>query len=50
MQEICREAAGKWSLRKIAMAHRTGEVGIGQPSVIIAASSAHRADALQVHC
>ena len=50
MQEICREAAAKWCLRKILVAHRTGEVGIGQPSVIIATSSEHRADALQVRC
>ena len=47
-QDICGEAAHKWSLKKLAMAHRTGTVGIGQPSVIIAASSAHRADALEV--
>ena len=47
-QEICGEAAQKWSLKKVAMAHRTGLVGIGHPSVIIAASSAHRADALEV--
>ncbi|CAL5228356.1 g11472 [Coccomyxa viridis] len=47
MAEICGEAAQKWSLKKVAMAHRTGLVGIGHPSVIIAASSAHRADALE---
>ena len=48
MQEICHKSAGKWQLKKIAMAHRTGVVGIGHPSVIIAASSAHRGDALEV--
>ena len=47
-QEICGEAAHKWSLKKVAMAHRTGVVGIGSTSVIIAVSSAHRADALEV--
>lgn len=48
MQEICHKSAGKWQLKKIAMAHRIGVVGIGHPSVIIAASSAHRGDALEV--
>ena len=48
MQEICHKSAGRWQLKKIAMAHRTGVVGIGHPSVIIAASSAHRGDALEV--
>lgn len=48
MQEICRKAHERWSLKKIALAHRTGLVEIGQPSVIIAVSSAHRREALEV--
>ena len=48
MQEICRTALQRWEIKKIAVAHRTGTVGIGEPSVIIAVSSAHRSAALQV--
>ncbi|RKO91973.1 Molybdopterin biosynthesis MoaE, partial [Blyttiomyces helicus] len=35
------------SLSKIAIAHRTGTVPVGEESVIIAASSPHRRDALE---
>ena len=40
-------ARGRWSLTKLAVAHRTGTVRVGESSVVIAASSAHRADALE---
>ena len=32
----------------MALAHRIGHVGIGEPSVILAVSSAHRREALEV--
>lgn len=44
---LCTEALDKWSLKKISIAHRTGCVKVGEASVIIAVSSAHRTDALQ---
>eukprot|EP00884_Botryococcus_braunii_P005994 jgi/Botrbrau1/15396/Bobra.43_2s0024.1 len=47
LKEICLKAAKDWDLRKIALAHRIGEVLVGEPSVIIAVSSAHRKDALE---
>jgi len=37
----------RWQLKKVAVAHRTGVVPVGQASVIITVSSAHRADALE---
>jgi molybdopterin synthase catalytic subunit len=46
-QEICREAKARWDLKKVAAAHRTGEVGITQPSVILAVSSPHRREAIE---
>ena len=49
-QVICNKARDKWSIKRIAIAHRTGEVDIGEPSVIIAVSSAHRKEALEVSC
>lgn len=44
-EQIGREAAQRWPGARIAIHHRTGRVEIGEPSVVIAASSAHRADA-----
>ena len=37
----------RWQLKRVAVAHRTGVVPVGQASVIIAVSSAHRAAALE---
>jgi molybdopterin synthase catalytic subunit len=41
---IAEEAAARFGAR-IAMAHRTGRVEVGQPSVIVAASAGHRSAA-----
>lgn len=48
MQELCDKALQSWEIKRIAISHRTGEVCVGQPSVIIAVSSAHRKAALEV--
>jgi len=45
--QVCEEACIKWDLKKVAMAHRTGVVAVGEASVIIVASSAHRKEALE---
>jgi molybdopterin synthase catalytic subunit len=42
---IGREAAERWPDAALAIHHRTGRVGIGEASVVIAAASAHRAHA-----
>ena len=47
-QGICDEAAARWDLSRVALAHRTGTCAVGEPSVMIAASSPHRRDALEV--
>lgn len=47
-QEVGEQIHRKWQVCKVAIAHRTGIVRIGQSSVIIAVSSAHRAEALEV--
>ena len=47
MRELCATVRGTWDVAKIAMAHRTGTVGVGESSVIIAVSSAHRREALE---
>ena len=45
MQELARRARERWPIRRLAMLHRSGRVNIGQPSVIIAVSAPHRAEA-----
>jgi molybdopterin synthase catalytic subunit len=39
------EARERWPGATLAIHHRTGKVGIGEASVVIAAASAHRAEA-----
>ena len=38
-------AVADHDLAAVAVAHRTGTVGLGEPSIVIAASAAHRAEA-----
>lgn len=45
---IASEAATRWPEARVAIHHRTGRVEIGEASVVIAASSPHRADAFAV--
>lgn len=42
MTEISEEAARRWGAR-VAIVHRTGRVEIGEPSVVIAVGTPHRA-------
>jgi molybdopterin synthase catalytic subunit/molybdopterin converting factor small subunit len=46
MAEIAAELKARYDLCEIAIHHRTGRVEIGEPSVVIAVSAPHRADAL----
>ena len=48
VQELCQIAMMRWQIKRVAVAHRTGVCPIGEASVIIAMSSAHRKDALEV--
>ncbi len=41
------EAKKKWNIQRMAIVHRIGPVQITEPSVIIAVSAAHRADAFE---
>ena len=45
MRDIARRARQQWPVLKVAILHRTGRVAVGQPSVVIAVSTPHRADA-----
>ena len=46
LQQLAAEMRSMWQLQRVAIVHRTGLVGIGEASVLIAASSAHRREAL----
>ena len=46
MAAIADELKARYSLCEIAIHHRTGPVEIGEPSVVIAVSAPHRADAI----
>ena len=45
LAEIAEEMFSKWPLKKVAILHRTGDLDIGEASVVVACSSAHRAEA-----
>jgi molybdopterin synthase catalytic subunit len=47
LRKLARRAREKWPIVKLAIFHRTGRVGLGEPSVIIAVSTPHRADAFE---
>jgi molybdopterin synthase catalytic subunit len=46
MAEIAEEVKARYELCKVAIAHRTGRVEVGETSVAIAVSAPHRQDAL----
>jgi molybdopterin synthase catalytic subunit len=45
MRQIAQEVEQRWPECRIAMAHRTGKLEIGEASVLIAVSAPHRAEA-----
>ncbi|HYL57688.1 MAG TPA: molybdenum cofactor biosynthesis protein MoaE [Candidatus Acidoferrales bacterium] len=45
MRKLAREAGRRWNIVRIAIAHRIGLVEIGETSVAIAVSAAHRGEA-----
>ena len=46
IDRICLELAKSYDVRKVYVAHRTGRVDVCETSIIVAASSPHRADAI----
>ena len=45
LAEIADELFGRWSLCKVSILHRTGDLGVGETSVVVAASAPHRPEA-----
>ena len=47
LEEIAVEASGKWDVAHLVAIHRVGHCDLGEPTVVIACSAPHRADALE---
>jgi molybdopterin synthase catalytic subunit len=45
--EIAEELLRTWQLRRVALLHRTGELAVGEASVVVAVSAPHRAEAFE---
>jgi molybdopterin synthase catalytic subunit len=47
LEAIVAEVSGRWPVLSVVVEHRVGKVEVGEPSVAVAVSSAHRADAFE---
>ena len=47
LADLAQTARQRWPICRLAILHRTGRVPVGQPSVLIAVSTPHRAEAFQ---
>jgi molybdopterin synthase catalytic subunit/L-amino acid N-acyltransferase YncA len=47
MRQLARRAREQWPIVKLALLHRVGRVALGEPSVIIAVASPHRAESFE---
>lgn len=47
LTELAGRAREKWPVIKLVLLHRTGRVGLAEPSVVIAVSTPHRGEAFE---
>jgi len=47
MRDLARRARQRWPIVRLALLHRVGRVPLTQPSVLIAVSTPHRAEAFE---
>ncbi len=47
LEDLVGEARSRWPLRRIGLQHRVGIVAVGEPSVLVAVSASHRAEAFE---
>ncbi|MCA1727761.1 MAG: molybdenum cofactor biosynthesis protein MoaE [Actinobacteria bacterium] len=47
LREVAEEAVARWPLEAIAILHAVGNLSVGAPTVAVACSSAHRAEAFE---
>jgi molybdopterin synthase catalytic subunit len=45
--EIAAEMLDRWPLQRVAILHRTGDLAVGEASVVVACSAPHRAEAFE---
>jgi molybdopterin synthase catalytic subunit len=45
LREVASELVERWPVRRVAILHRTGDLAIGESSVVVACSAPHRAEA-----
>lgn len=45
MQDLAARTSDRWSLEGLLILHRTGQMGAGEPIVLVAAAARHRRDA-----
>jgi len=45
LEELGEELFATWPLQRVSLWHRTGDLAVGEVSVVVACSSAHRAEA-----
>jgi molybdopterin synthase catalytic subunit len=48
LADLAGRARDRWHISRLAILHRTGRVAVGEPSVLIAVSTPHRAEAFEV--
>ena len=49
LREIASEMLESWPLLRVAILHRTGDLAVGEASVVIACSAPHRAEAFEAN-
>jgi molybdopterin synthase catalytic subunit len=47
LHELASELAASWPVLGVALLHRTGELAVGESSVVVAVSAPHRAEAFE---
>ena len=47
MDEIAQQMAARWPAVRLAVVHRTGSLGLGETSIVIAVSAPHRHEAYE---
>ena len=47
LRELAARIDARWPVRKVALMHRVGNLQVGEVSVVVAVSSAHRAEAFE---
>lgn len=47
LRALAEEAAARWGLGGVLAVHRTGTVGVGEPSIVVGCAAPHRTEAFE---